>query len=71
MDREKGLRMDLLGFADFRRLTGCDNVRLRLMEAAHVIRPARTQTGWRVFTMDDVETARQWMAENARPQERA
>lgn len=71
LDREKGLHMDLLGFADFRRLTGCDNVRLRLMEAARVISPARTQTGWRVFTMSDVEAAKQWMAEQANRQERA
>jgi hypothetical protein len=71
LDHKLEFRMDLLGFADFRRLTGCDNVRVRLMEAAHVISPARTQTGWRVFTQADVEAARAWMAENARPQERA
>jgi DNA-binding transcriptional MerR regulator len=61
----------LLGFADFRRATGCDNVRLRLMEAAHVLTPARTQTGWRVFTQADVETAKQWLAENSSKRERA
>ena len=63
--------MELLGFADFRRLTGCDNVRLRLMEAARVISPARTQTGWRVFTQADVEAAKQWLAENSTKRERA
>ena len=63
--------MDLLSFADFRRATGCDNVRLRLMEAAHVIAPARTQTGWRVFTLSDVEAAKVWLAENASKRERA
>ena len=70
---EKGVReMDeLLGFADFRKATGCDNTRLRLMEAAHVLRPARTQTGWRVFTLADVETAKQWLADNATKRERA
>jgi DNA-binding transcriptional MerR regulator len=63
--------MDLLGFAEFRQLTGADNVRLRLMEAARVISPARTATGWRVFTQADVEAAKQWMAENATKRERA
>jgi hypothetical protein len=61
----------LLGFADFRAQTGCDNVQVRLMEAAHVIRPARTSGGWRVFTMQDVEIAKAWLAENATKRERA
>ena len=61
----------LLGFADFRRLTGFDNMRLRLMEAERVLRPARTQGGWRVFTMTDVETAKQWLADQASKRERA
>jgi hypothetical protein len=68
---ELGCAMELLGFAEFRRLTGCDNTRLRLMEAAHVLRPARTQGGWRVFTMQDVDTAKQWLAENSSKRERA
>lgn len=71
LDHELGRQMDLLGFADFRRLTGADNVKLRLMEAAHVISPARTQTGWRVFTQADVEAAKVWLADNAAKQQRA
>jgi hypothetical protein len=71
LDHKREFRMELLGFADFRRLTGCDNTRLRLMEAAHVLRPARTQGGWRIFTMADVETAKQWLAENSSKRERA
>jgi hypothetical protein len=63
--------MDLFGFADFKRETGCDNTRLRIMESTGVIRPARTPSGWRVFTWAEIETARAWMAENGRMQERA
>jgi len=61
--------MQIYGSADFRRLTGAGNVAVRLMEAHNVISPARTQSGWRVFTQDDVTAATAWLAENAKPRQ--
>jgi hypothetical protein len=45
---------ELIGAAEFQRLTGADNFQVRLLEAARVITPARCGR-WRVFTRKDVD----------------
>jgi hypothetical protein len=52
------------GSADFYRLTGADNCRLRLMEADGTLSPVKTKSGWRIFSDSDVKKARKWLAEN-------
>ena len=60
-----------LGGRKFAERTGATNVDVRLMEAAGVIAPTKTESGWRQFSEADIEPARSWLAEHKRRRKRA
>ncbi len=53
---------ELLGTTTFLREAGINAGRMRLLEAAGVIRPMKADSGRRTFTRKDVETVRAHMA---------
>jgi DNA-binding transcriptional MerR regulator len=58
-----------LGTTTFLRRAGITAPAMRVAEAAGVIAPSRTDTGWRQFTEQDVRAAIAWKASrrSARP----
>ena len=59
-----------IGSKAFKRRTGADNDRVRVMEALNVISPSKTESGWRQYTEADVQAAIAWMAINSRKRRR-
>jgi hypothetical protein len=55
-----------LGSTAFRRRTGADKARVRVMEAQGVIAPTKTESGWRQYSETDVQAAIAWLAANSK-----
>jgi len=56
----------LMGSGTFCRLTGINGPKLRLLEAAGIVAPDRSDKGWRLFTAEDVEKVRAHLAADRR-----
>jgi DNA-binding transcriptional MerR regulator len=59
------------GGGSFQQLTGCRSEHVRILEIAGLIRPSKSDSGFRQFSAADVAAARRWMSENARRRKRA
>jgi DNA-binding transcriptional MerR regulator len=55
-----------LGTGTFIRRTGITTSKMRELEAAGVIRPIRSDSGWRQFTEADVQAALRFVTEHPR-----
>lgn len=51
-----------IGTGTFLRRTRISSVTMRLLEAQGVIRPERADSGWRMFSEEDVQAAIAWRA---------
>jgi DNA-binding transcriptional MerR regulator len=55
-----------IGTGTFIKLTGLPVPRMRELEAAGIINPIKTDSGWRAFSDADVRAALQWKQQRAR-----
>jgi DNA-binding transcriptional MerR regulator len=56
----------LMGTGTFLKRTGINPPRMRYLEAAGIIKPLRTDTGWRSFREQDVAATMKWLAAKRR-----
>ena len=56
-----------MGTGTFIKRTGISAPTMRGLEAAGVIRPIKTDSGWRAFSEQDVAAALRWKAGRAKP----
>ena len=54
------------GTGTFLKLTGIPVPRMRELEAAGIINPIKTDSGWRAFSQQDVAAAIRWKQQRAR-----
>jgi hypothetical protein len=54
------------GSGKFMRDAACTGPQMRIMEAANIIKPTKSENGWRQFTKEDVTAARAWLRANVR-----
>ena len=55
------------GTTTYLRVTGISGPTMRGLEAAGIIAPSRTDTGWRQFSEQDVRRAIEWKASRRSP----
>lgn len=55
-----------LGTTAFCKLVGISEPIMRGLEAGGIIKPMRTEAGWRVFSQADVDAAKHWKANKPR-----
>ena len=61
-------RIVLVGATTFQELTGISGPTRRILEAQGILRPLRSDKGWRLFLREDVQRALQWKKQRRKTQ---